>query len=316
MVTPDAQSWLDRGSFITDGGLETTLIFHNGFELPFFAAFTLLDSDEGQAALRAYYRTYVEVGREQGVGVILDTPTWRASSDWGAKLGYSIDDLERVQRDAVGLLREIREESGDRGLPILISGQLGPRGDGYDPRELLSPEEAEKYHSPQIASFAAAGADLVTVLTMTHAGEAIGVCRAARTVGMPLVVSFTVETDGRLPSGQSLGDAIQDVDAATSSAPAYFMVNCAHPTHFEEELRAASGEAWLGRVVGIRANASTLSHAELDEAVELDDGDPADLGARYQELVALLPNLRVVGGCCGTDHRHVAAVGKALSSRA
>jgi S-methylmethionine-dependent homocysteine/selenocysteine methylase len=310
MATPDAQSWLDRGSFITDGGLETTLIFHGGFELPFFAAFTLLDSDEGQAALRAYYRTYVEIGEEQGVGVILDTPTWRASADWGVRLGYSSADLERVQADAVGLLREVIEQSASGDRPVLVSGALGPQGDGYDPKQLSSPEAAEEYHSPQIASLAAAGADLITVLTMTHVGEAIGVVRAARRVGIPIVVSFTVETDGRLPSGQELGQAIQEVDAATDGASAYFMVNCAHPTHFEGVLRAAPGAPWLDRLVGVRANASMMSHAELDEAEELDDGDPADLAARYGALAALLPDLRVVGGCCGTDHRHVAAVGQ------
>jgi S-methylmethionine-dependent homocysteine/selenocysteine methylase len=310
MTTPHPQSWLDSGAFITDGGLETTLIFHDGFELPFFAAFTLLDSDEGRAALGAYYRTYVEIGREQGIGVILDTPTWRASADWGARLGYTSADLERVQAAAVGLLREVIEQSASGDHPVLVSGALGPRGDGYDPKELSSPEAAEEYHSPQIASLAAAGADLVTALTMTHVGEAIGVVRAARQVGIPVVVSFTVETDGRLPTGQELGEAIDEVDAASDRAAAYFMVNCAHPTHFEGVLREAEGAPWLDRLVGVRANASMMSHAELDEAEELDDGDPANLAARYGALASLLPNLRVVGGCCGTDHRHVGAVAR------
>ena len=192
--------------------------------------------------------------------------------------------------------------------PILISGAIGPRGDGYNAEELLSPAVAEEYHAAQIASLADAGADLVTVLTMTHAGEAIGLVRAAGAVGIPVVVSFTVETDGRLPSGQALGEAIEEVDAATDNAAAYFMVNCAHPTHFEDVLCEGEGEPWLGRIVGVRANASTMSHAELDEAEDLDDGDPADLAERYGSLATLLPALRVVGGCCGTDHRHVAAV--------
>jgi len=301
---------LERGSFITDGGLETTLIFHGSFELPCFAAFILLDSEEGRMALESYYRTYAEIGREQGVGAILDTPTWRASADWGSKLGYSSADLDRVQHVAVELVRGVCEDFGDGGPGFLVSGAIGPRGDGYNPEELLSPEVAVEYHEPQIASLAAAGADLVTVLTMTHAGEAAGVVRAAQRVGIPVVVSFTVETDGRLPSGQALGEAIAEVDAATDRAAAYFMVNCAHPTHFEGVLRDSAGEQWLERLVGVRANASAMSHAELDEAEELDDGDPADLAAGYAVLASLLPNLRVVGGCCGTDHRHVAAVGR------
>jgi S-methylmethionine-dependent homocysteine/selenocysteine methylase len=310
MAARDSRLWFDGGPFITDGGLETTLIFHDGFDLPLFAAFVLLDSEEGRSALQAYYGRYTEIGRERGVGVILDTPTWRASADWGDRLGYSKSDLVRVQGDAVELLRGIRAQSGDDGPPFLISGQLGPRGDGYNPEELLAPEVAEEYHAPQIAALAAAGADLITVLTMTHIGEAVGVVRAAGGVGIPVVVSFTVETDGHLPSGQTLGDAIRELDEATDEAAEYVMVNCAHPTHFEAVLRAAAGEPWLERVRGIRANASTMSHAELDEAEELDDGDPDELAARYEALAALLPNLQVVGGCCGTDHRHVAAVSR------
>jgi S-methylmethionine-dependent homocysteine/selenocysteine methylase len=249
------------------------------------------------------------------VGVILDTPTWRASSEWGALLGYSPLDLDRVHRAAVALLAEIRAGSEADGPTIVISGQLGPRGDGYNPAELMDPGTAERYHAPQIASLAAAGADLVTALTMTHAGEAIGVARAAGRSELPVVVSFTVETDGRLPSGQGLGEAINEVDEASDGFPAYYMVNCAHPVHFAGVLRDAAKEPWVERIVGIRANASTMSHAELDEAEELDDGDPADLASRYGELAALLPNLRVVGGCCGTDHRHVDAVSGELLSR-
>jgi S-methylmethionine-dependent homocysteine/selenocysteine methylase len=310
-VNASEPQWrLDRDSFLSEGGLETTLIFHDGFDLPLFAAFTLLDSDEGRAALHAYYRRYAEIGRAHGVPVILDTPTWRASADWGAQLGYSSADLDRIQHDAVTLLQELRDDSSLGGEPVLISGAVGPQGDGYNPEQLSSPEAAEDYHAPQIAALAAAGADLVTVLTMTHVGEAVGVVRAARQAGIPAVVSFTVETDGRLPSGDALGAAIQEVDAATEGGAAHFMVNCAHPTHFETVLREAADEAWLERVAGIRANASTMSHAELDEAEELDDGDPDDLAVRYGQLAAMLPNLRIVGGCCGTDHRHVAAVGR------
>jgi S-methylmethionine-dependent homocysteine/selenocysteine methylase len=175
--------------------------------------------------------------------------------------------------------------------------------------ERMSALEAERYHRPQIESFSQTEADLVTAITMTHAEEAIGIVRAASSVDMPVVVSFTVETDGRLPSGQTLEDAVLGVDAASSSAPAYYMINCAHPLHFENVL--SQPQAWLSRIRGLRANASTRSHAELDESTDLDDGDPEDLARRYERLCAILPNLNVIGGCCGTDHRHVAEMCRA-----
>jgi homocysteine S-methyltransferase len=150
--------------------------------------------------------------------------------------------------------------------------------------------------------------DQVTALTLTYAQEAIGFVRAATTVGVPSVVSFTVETDGSLPSGQSLREAVEMVDDQTDHAPSGFMINCAHPTHFEHVL---DDGAWLGRISGVRANASRMSHAELDAAEELDDGDPTDLAEQYRRLLPLLPGVHVLGGCCGTDHRHVRAISQA-----
>ena len=170
----------------------------------------------------------------------------------------------------------------------------------------MSADEPTRYHSTQIETFADTAADMVSAITMTYADEAIGVASAAAAAGMPVAIHFTVETDGRLPSSESLGDAIAAVVNATDDAPAYFGINCAHPTHFEDALETI-GE-WRERLRSLRANASARSHAELDEATELDDGDPADLAARYAGLRALLPNLNVVGGCCGTDHRHVGAI--------
>ena len=293
---------LEDATFITDGGMETTLIFHEGLELPHFASFVLLDDESGVRALREYFRPYVEIARDAGVGILLDTPTWRANPDWGERLGYSADALAEVNRRGVRLLEELREEADGR-PPILVAGCIGPRGDGYQVEETMSAEEAERYHSPQIEVFAGTTVDLVSGLTMTYAEEAIGIVSAASAAGVPATVSFTVETDGRLPSGQPLQQAIEQVDAETDGAAAYFMVNCAHPTHFADVLDA--GAPALERIRGLRANASTMSHAELDQAEELDDGDPVDLARRYAELRQRLPNLTVVGGCCGTDHRHI-----------
>jgi S-methylmethionine-dependent homocysteine/selenocysteine methylase len=292
--------------FLTDGGIETVLIFHDGVDLPAFAAFDLLKDEQGTEQLRRYYEPYVALARERGVGFVLESPTWRASPRWSEELGYDLEQLDALNRKAIALLEEIRDEQDPSGPPVVISGCIGPHDDGYNPSELLSAEAAQQYHSTQIGTFADTAADMVTAITMTYADEAIGIARAAAAAGIPSAISFTVETDGRLPSGQALGEAIEQVDRETGEGPSYYMINCAHPTHFESVLEHGNG--WRERVVGLRANASTRSHEELDEAEGLDEGDPADLGARYAELREQLPRLCVLGGCCGTDHRHVAEI--------
>jgi S-methylmethionine-dependent homocysteine/selenocysteine methylase len=300
---------LDGGTFLTDGGIETTLIFHEGLELPLFAAVDLLRSEDGTNALRGYFRRYARIAEESGTGLVLESPTWRASPGWAQQLGYSDDELAGLNRKAIELMVEIRDEFADAVSPIVISGCLGPEGDGYDPAEQLSAEAARDYHSTQIATFAETAADMVAAITMTYPAEAIGIALAAREAGMPVAISFTVETDGALPSGHSLEEGIDAVERATDGSPAYYMINCAHPTHFEHVL---GGEEWTKKIRGLRANASTMSHAELDEATELDAGDPPDLARRYAALRERLPNLNVVGGCCGTDERHVTEIAAAF----
>jgi S-methylmethionine-dependent homocysteine/selenocysteine methylase len=285
--------------------METDLIFHGGFDLPDFAAFVLLDDERGVSALRDYYERYVAIAREHGVGLVLDTPTWRANPDWAARLGYSLPALAEVNRAGAALLEQIRASTTDD-LPILISGCVGPRGDGYKAEQTMTASQAERYHAFQIAALTSSGVDMLTALTLTYADEAVGIVRAARSADAPVVISFTVETDGRLPSGQALGEAVEHVDEQTDGATAYFMINCAHPTHFERTLD--DGGSWVERIHGLRANASTKSHAQLDESDELDEGDPAALAASYRDLESRLPQLTVLGGCCGTDHRHINAI--------
>ncbi len=310
MSTP---ALLEGNGFVTDGGLETDLLFHHGVDLPEFAAFPLVEDPPGRALLRDYYDGYIEVARRAGAGLILESPTWRANPDWGHLVGYDRQRLGRVNRAAVQLLLELREERPVDG-PVLVSGTIGPRGDGYAAGEKVDPDQAADYHAPQLAAFAAAGADLATALTLTGPEEAVGVVRAARAVGLPVAVSFTVETDGRLPDGTALADAVRSVDA--TERPDWFLVNCAHPTHIEPGLSAPKGSApegsdpgesaWLDRIVGLRPNASTLTHAELDASEVLDEGDIDLLAGSFARLRERLPGLQVVGGCCGTDVRHVA----------
>jgi len=296
--------------YYTDGGMETTFIFHDGLDLPEFASFPLLDTDEGRGRLRDYYRPYLAIAAEQGAGFVMEAPTWRANPDWGAKLGYDAADLDRVNREAIPFMHQIAAESGVD--EVVVSGAVGPRGDGYVIAAAMTAAEAAAYHAPQIRSLAAAGSDLVTAFTLNYVEEAIGIALAAVEAGVPAVISFTVETDGRLPSGEALGLAIERVDTEAPGAVAYFMINCAHPVHFEDALETDA--PWLTRIRGLRANASTKSHAELDAATELDPGDPEDLAMRYAALLSQVPEMNVLGGCCGTDQRHVAAIAATINT--
>ncbi len=297
---------ISEKTFITDGGLETTLVFHNGYDLPAFAAFDVLRREEGYQVLWDYYEPYIRVARDRHLGFILESPTWRASRDWGQQIGYDAEALEEINQQSVALMADIRHRYETVDSPMVISGCIGPRSDGYAVTAKMAADEAQEYHREQIDTLSRTQADLVGAFTINYVQEAIGITRAARSVGMPVAIGFTVETDGHLPSGQPLGEAITAVDHATDSGPAYFMINCAHPIHFAKTL--AVKEPWVSRIRAIRANASDKSHAELDEADELDAGDPLDLANRISRLQTLLPHLNILGGCCGTDHRHVDAI--------
>lgn len=298
--------------FMTDGGLETTLVFHQGVDLPHFAAFDLLKDESGTERLREYFVRYAQIARSFGLGLVLEAPTWRASADWGAKLGYDAVALADANRRAIGLLLEIRAAFESPQSKMVVSGNLGPRGDGYRPGTRMSIEEAQAYHAPQLATFAQTDADMAAAFTMNYIEEAVGITRAAKQAQLPIALSFTLETDGRLPSGDTLAAAIETTDGLTAGYPAYYMINCAHPSHFEAAV--AAGGAWRERVRGVRANASRRSHAELDASADLDAGDPEALAGEYRVLRKHLPRMSVVGGCCGTDDRHVEAICRTLTA--
>ncbi len=293
----------DTPLYLTDGGIETTMIYHDGFELPEFATFPLLDSPCGRERLTAYYERYIDIARQNGAGFILESPTWRASRKWADLLGYNDADVCRFNTAAAELMHDLRGRFASAATPMLISGCIGPQDDGYEPKHQMSVPRAEQYHRQQVQVFRQARVDMITAITMTYPDEAVGIANAAAAAGLPVVISFTVETDGRLPVDMALEDAIEQVDRKAVIPPEYYMINCAHPDHFHLN----EGAPWLARIGGVRANASRLSHAELDECETLDDGDPVEFGAQHHVLLNLLPNLRVIGGCCGTDHRHVAA---------
>lgn len=295
--------------FLSDGGMETTLVFHNGIDLPNFAAFVLIDTSEGVAALWDYYDRYLTMASQFGVNFILESPTWRANPDWGAQMNLTRSLLHDVNRDCMKLMHEVRDQYETKSMQIAISGCIGPRGDGYVAGQQMTLAEARNYHGWQIEVLKNTGADFVTAMTMTNSNEAAGVAVAAKEAGIDSVISFTVETDGRLPSGETLKDAILQVEWLSDCAPLYYMINCAHPTHFDAVLPPHA--EWTTRIGGIRANASRCSHEELDNATELDSGDPAELGQLYRNLLTRFPHISVLGGCCGTDHRHVGEIARA-----
>ena len=295
--------------FLTDAGLETDLVFKHGYELPCFASFPLLNSSQGSELLFRYYCTYAEIAREFSTGLVLESPTWRASNAWGDQLGYDPDELDTINHKAVEMMQEIRSVYEADHSPMVISGSIGPRGDGYDPNNSPSADEASCYHYAQIKTFTDTDADFVSAFTIPTINEATGIVLAAKLLDMPVVISFTVETNGHLPAGECLQEAIETVDHKTSDAPVYYMVNCAHPTHFADTLD--TNEAWTKRIWGLRANASCKSHAELDECDQLDGGHPAELGEQYKQIRSKHPQIRVLGGCCGTDERHVREIAKA-----
>jgi len=294
---------LGREVYLTDSGLETELIYNQGVALEQFAAFPLLDQAEGMRRLRSYFAGHAAIAARFDVGFVLESATWRANAHWGALLGYDAEALDRVNRKAIDLLVDVRADWAKSHRPYPISGCVGPRDDGYAPAMLMTAEAARAYHRPQVTTFADTQADLVTAMTLTYPDEAIGIAQAARDVQMPVVLSFTVETDGNLPDGSTLAAAIETVDDATDAYPAYYMINCAHPTHFTP-IQEPNAQ-WTDRIRAVRANGSRKSHAELDDATELDSGNPIAFGREHAELRSRFPQFTILGGCCGTDLRHI-----------
>lgn len=296
--------------FITDGGLETTAIYRDGIELPAFSSIHLMRSDRGIKYLENYFSEFVELAKKNNVGLILETPTWRASADWAEQLNATPQELSELTKQAAELLCRIRDKHADANVPMVVAGSLGPRGDGYKSGRMTA-DEAKEYHLPHIEALKDGGADFVSALTLTYPEEAVGVIEASRSVGIPVVVSFTVETDGRLPNGDDYLQTVEKVDKLTDGYVSYFMINCAHPTHFSHIFESDSPV--IKRIAGIRANASCKSHEELDNSTTLDIGNPHELGEQIVELRRRNPNLKVLGGCCGTDIRHIHQICNAMA---
>lgn len=293
---------MNGGTYLTDGGTETVLLYKHGLELPNFSAFHLLNDPDACEVIRQYYRDHAAVARKYDTGFIYCSLTYRASSDWGRLLGYSTQGLAEMNHKAIDLYRAVAAEVGGNDGAAVFSGCIGPRGDAYQLNQEITADTAEAYHLVQIETFEQAGADMVTALTLNNIEEAIGIARAAQSVGLPSVLSFTLYQNSRLKTGPSIKEAIEQVDKATDAAPAYYMINCSHPIEFEPALESGN---WINRLGGIRPNASSLAKGVLCKLGHLEEGDPAELGQQMGDVARRYPHFNVWGGCCGTDHVHL-----------
>ncbi|MGR3290894.1 MAG: homocysteine S-methyltransferase family protein [Paracoccaceae bacterium] len=295
----------DGPTYLTTAGCETYMEYKKGFKFRHFCMFELLDNPAATDALRMYYRDILQVAQTYRKGTILCDIHYRASSDWGALVGYDPDQLDEISLRIMEFYQQLVDEHASADTPVLISNCIGPRGDAYQTNPKLTEQSAQDYHSAQINLLAGAGADLVTGLTLNSVPEAIGITRAAQQAGVPVVIAFTLDRTARLKTGPTLKQAIEQVDAATGSGPAYYMLNCIHPDDFEPALEPGD---WIRRLNGIRPNASAMGKGILCKLDHLEQGDPVELGQQMGDLARRFPHISVWGGCCGTDAVHIGEI--------
>lgn len=299
--------------YLAEGGQETEIMYKFGHDLPHFAMFTLLDQPAAVADMRAMYRRYLDTAARHGFNALMGGLDYRASPDWAGLLGYTRSDLRDMQLRSVDFLREAAQPYAGQIREILIVGTVGPRGDAYSLNQVITADEAEDYHSAQLETLRDAKVDLVSALTFNNTPEAVGVARAAASFGLPLSVSFALDSDHRLMSGPTLREVIETVDREAGEArPAYFGVNCSHPLEFTPALE--SGE-WIRRIRMLRPNAVSMEKTQLCRLGHLESGDPDELGRQMGELAARYPHIDIWGGCCGTWDAHLDRIAENVSLR-
>lgn len=295
--------------YLTEGGQETEVMYKFGHELPEFAMYPLLDNPAAVADLKGMYERVLDAAARHGCVAMLSGLDYRASPDWGDKLGYSRDGLAEALHRSIDFLRDVARPYRGQ-AEILIGGMVGPRGDAYALNRTITAEEAEEYHAFQIDTLNATGVDFISAVTFNNVPEAVGLSRAAAKGAAPLGISFTLDSNHRLQSGPSLKDAIEAVDAEAGEArPAFFGVNCSHPTEFEPALEPGD---WILRVRSLRPNASAKDKGELCQLGHLDDGNPVLLGLQMAALARRYPHIDMWGGCCGTWDVHLDEIARNL----
>lgn len=292
--------------YLTEGGQETEIMYRHGHKLPDFAMYPLFARPQAMADVRDMYRRYLETAVRHGFVALMGGLDYRASPDWASKLGFDAQALADVQLRCIDLLREFAKPFEPELPDVLIVGIVGPRGDAYSLNRTITAAEAEDYHSTQLATLKRAGVDLVSAMTFNNTEEAIGVARAAAGLGLPLAISFTLDSTSRLKSGPTVRQAITTVDAATGDArPDFYGINCSHPHEFTPALEPGD---WMQRVRSFRPNAAMMEKQQLCQIGHLVDGDPQELGAQMGALARRYPHIDVWGGCCGTWDAHLDAI--------
>lgn len=298
--------------YLTEGGVETETLYKYGFDLPEFAMFPLLDDPRAREAFRTMYTAYLDVAASRGCGALITGFDYRASPDWGEKLGYSRDGLAEMQHRSIAFLRDVAEPYRAVLPDILIAGCIGPRGDAYSLNRTITAHEAQDYHATQLATLKAAGVDLVWSATFNNVPEAVGVARAADAARLPLIVSFTLTSEHILRSGVTLREAVEATDReAGARRPAAYGLNCSHPVEFWPALERGD---WFQRIINIRPNAAKMDKIALCKLGHLEEGDPVELGAMMGELAQIYPHLRIFGGCCGTGAVHLDEIARNVSA--
>jgi homocysteine S-methyltransferase len=293
--------------FLTEGGIETELMYKWRFELPHVAVFPLLDNPDAVAVMRGIYRRSLDVAAAHGMSAMLTGLDYRASPDWGGLPGYSQEALVEANHQAIDFLRELAREYNDDLPRVLVGGIIGPRGDAYELNRTITADAAEDYHATQLTTLKQADVDFAAAMTFNNIPEAIGVARAATTIGVPLVISLTVDSTSRLKSGPTVAEAVETIDAETDGAPACYMLNCSHPVEFEPGL--TDGD-WIRRLRGFRPNASKMEKIALCQIGHLEEGDPVELGRLMGDLARRYPHMDIWGGCCGTGTVHLGEIAK------
>ena len=298
--------------YLTEGGQETEVMYRHGFDLPEFAMFPLLDQPDAVEVVRAMYSAVLDTAERHGCAVLLGGLDYRASPDWAGLIGYDPTALAAMQTRAIEFLREVSDPYRDRLPDVRIAGIVGPRGDAYQVNPTITADESEEYHSVQLATLAASGVDLVEAMTFNNVDEAVGLARAASSAGLPLSVSFVLDSDHNLNGGPSLKEAIESVDAAAGSdRPAFYGINCSHPFEFMPAIE--SGE-WFKRIRCLRPNAAAADKISLCTLGHLEEGDPVELGSLMGQLAADYPHIDIWGGCCGTWDKHLDHIARSVTS--
>jgi homocysteine S-methyltransferase len=303
---------LENKFYLTEGGTETEILYKWGYELPEFAMFTLLENAEANECVLGMYRRYFDVAEAYGTGILVTGHDYRASPDWARKLGYSLKGLTEMQHRTIQFLTDIRAEYEGRVSDVYVSGCIGPRGDAYGTGGGISEAESEDYHSVQLSNLVETDADMAIAQTFNNIPEAIGVVRAATAIGIPIGVCLTLTTDALLRSGPTLKEAVETIDDRTGGAAAWFGTNCSHPVEFEPAISEAG--AWAERLRYIRPNATQMEKIALCKLGHLEDGDPVELGHQIGDVARRFPNADILGGCCGTDERHLGEIAKNVNA--